>query len=69
MVDARIGLGFLDDRLTFSLFGKNLKDEVTYGGDTQLPFFALLGVQGVADTFSPLNKGTIYGAEIQYVME
>lgn len=62
MVDARIGLGFMDDRLMVSLFGKNLKDQVTYGGDTQLPFFA-------GATFSPLNKGAIYGAEIQFVMD
>lgn len=62
MVDARLGFGFMDDRLMFSIFGKNLKDQVTYGGDTQLPFFP-------GATFSPLNKGRIWGAEVQYVME
>jgi len=62
MVDARIGFGFMDDRLMFSIFGKNLKDQVTYGGDTQLPFFP-------GATFTPLNKGRIWGAEIQYAMD
>ena len=62
MFDARLAVGLLDDRLTISVFGKNLKDEVTYGGDTQLPFFP-------GATFTPLNKGRIYGAEIQYQMD
>jgi iron complex outermembrane receptor protein len=62
MFDARLAVGLLDDRLTISVFGKNLKDEVTYGGDTQLPFFP-------GSTFTPLNKGRIYGAEIQYQMD
>lgn len=59
MFDAQIALGFLDDSLTFSVFGKNLKDEPTIGGDTQLPFFP-------GATFSPLNKGRIWGVEVQY---
>lgn len=60
MIDARIALGFMDEALTFSIFGKNLKDEVTYGGDTQLPFFP-------GATFSPLNKGRVYGVEFRYI--
>lgn len=60
MVDARIAVGFMDEALTFSIFGKNLKDEVTYGGDTQLPFFP-------GATFSPLNKGRVYGVEFRYI--
>jgi iron complex outermembrane receptor protein len=62
MFNARIGVGFWEDRLLFSVFGKNLKDQPTIGGDTQLPFFP-------GNTFSPLNKGRIYGAEIQYIMD
>jgi len=62
MFDARIGVGFMEDRLLFSVFGKNLKDQMTFGGDTQLPFFP-----GAA--FSPLNKGRVYGAEIQFSMD
>jgi iron complex outermembrane receptor protein len=63
MFDARIGLGFMDDQLMLSIFGKNLKDEVTIGGDTQLSFLF------PGATFSPLNKGRIYGAELQFIME
>ena len=61
MIDARLGMTFRDDTLVVSLFGKNLKDEMTIGGDTQLPFFP-------GATFSPLNKGRIYGAEIQFLV-
>ncbi len=66
MVDARLAFGLLEDRLTLSVFGKNLKDQPTIGGDTQLPFFGALDIR---DTFSPLNKGRIYGVELQYVMD
>ncbi len=69
MVNARLAFGFMENRLRLSVFGKNLKDQPTIGGDTQLPFFALLGAPGVPDTFSPLNKGRIYGVELQYVMD
>jgi iron complex outermembrane receptor protein len=57
--DARIGLSVMNGALVFSAFGKNLKDESTIGGDTQLPFFPNA-------TFSPLNKGRVYGFEVQY---
>jgi iron complex outermembrane receptor protein len=78
MFDANISLGFMDDRLTVSAFGKNLKDEVTIGGDTQLPAsfpggpaFPIpgLGLEGPGATFSPLNKGRVYGLEVQYRMQ
>ncbi len=50
----------VNDELTISLYGKNLKDEVRIGGSAQLPFFP-------GATFSPIGgKGKIYGAEIQY---
>ena len=57
-----IGMVFLDDSLMVSVFGKNLKDQPTIGGDTQLPFFP-------GATFSPLNKGRVWGAEVQYIYE
>lgn len=57
--DARLGLTTLGGALTLSAFGKNLKDESTIGGDTQLPFFPNA-------TFSPLNKGRVYGFEVQF---
>lgn len=53
--------------LTFSIYGTNLLNKVTYGGDTQLPALALFGYRagGPAPTYSPLNKGRVYGAEIR----
>jgi len=75
MFDASLGLTFMDDRLKLSVFGRNLKDESTIGGDTQLPAtfpgsptFALPAFQGTGATFSPLNKGRTYGIELQYKM-
>ena len=58
MIDASLDWA-VNDNLTISAYGKNLKDEVTVGGDTQLPFFA-------GSTFSPLGKGRILGVEIQH---
>jgi iron complex outermembrane receptor protein len=63
MVDARLAFGLMEEQLTISVFGRNLLDEVTYGGDTQLPFFA----PTAQATFTPLNKGRIYGLEIQFL--
>ncbi|HSD69322.1 MAG TPA: TonB-dependent receptor [Woeseiaceae bacterium] len=75
MFDASLGLTFMDDRLKLSVFGRNLKDESTIGGDTQLPAtfpgsptFAIPAFQGTGATFSPLNKGRTYGIELQYKM-
>lgn len=48
----------------FSLYGRNLLDEVKHGGDTQLP--SALGPIALGGTFSPLAKGQVYGAEITY---
>lgn len=60
MVDATISLSPNSEAWTVSIYGKNLRDEATEGGDTQLPFGAL----GVT-TFSPLNKGRVIGAEFK----
>ena len=62
MFNARVAVGFWDDSLMISAFGRNLKDQPTIGGDTQLPFFP-------GSTFSPLNKGRTYGIEVQYRMD
>ncbi|MEX2494902.1 MAG: TonB-dependent receptor [Woeseia sp.] len=66
MFDINVSVGMLDDRLTVSAFGKNLKDEVTIGGDTQLPANF---PGGAGATFSPLNKGRVWGLEVIYRME
>ncbi len=58
MIDASISLNF--GRASFSIYGKNLTNEVNFGGDTQLP--ASLG----GGTFSPLQKGRRVGAELQF---
>lgn len=59
---------------SFSLYGNNLTDEATFGGDTQLPDsaaapFVLFGGDGGGPlpppTFSPLNKGRVIGARIR----
>jgi len=53
---------------TVAIYGTNLLDEVTFGGDTQLPNSAAFG-GGVSGrpppTFSPLNKGRVIGAEVR----
>jgi iron complex outermembrane receptor protein len=75
MLDASLSLYLMDRALKLSVYGKNLKDEVTIGGDTQLPAIfaggplaeAVLGVTpGPGATFSPLNKGRIIGFEAEY---
>ncbi len=48
-----------ENNVTVSLYGKNLLNEVTHGGDTQLP--ATLG----GGSFAPLNKGRIIGLELK----
>ncbi|MCK0129542.1 TonB-dependent receptor [Erythrobacter sp. F6033] len=59
------------DGLSFSIYGRNLLDQVQVGGDTQIPFGGPLG-NGVnrpfdpapaAGTFSPLSKGRQLGIE------
>jgi iron complex outermembrane receptor protein len=46
-----------DGRWVFSLYGNNLLNDVKHGGDTQLSF---------GQTFSPLAKGRVVGAEVSY---
>jgi iron complex outermembrane recepter protein len=71
MLDASINLAFMEGKLGLSLFGRNLLDEVTEGNDTQLPDNPLFGGDTALGprpppTFSPLNKGRVYGAELSY---
>jgi iron complex outermembrane receptor protein len=56
--------------VSFSIYGTNLLNEVTFGGDTQLPDAPAFGGDGPAGpkpppTFSPLNKGRVVGAEVR----
>ncbi|MGQ0534065.1 MAG: TonB-dependent receptor [Caulobacteraceae bacterium] len=54
---------------SFAIYGDNLSDEATWGGDTVLPDSPLFGGDGVPGnappTFSPLNEGRVIGAELR----
>ena len=63
-LDAGIDLAINDGRWIFSLYGRNLTDEVLHGGDTQLPD-TISGVP-TGGTFSPLAKGRTYGLEVTF---
>jgi len=68
--DATITLAPDNAPWTFAVYGTNLTDEVTYGGDTQLPDVAPFGGDGAGPrppaTFSPLNKGQVIGARLRF---
>ncbi len=60
---------------SLGLYGKNLLDEVRYGGHSFLPenltlrlTETLLIQQPLGGTFSPLAKGKVYGLELTYKM-
>ena len=62
------------DGLSFSIFGRNLFDQVQAGGDTQLPFGGPLSdgnnrpfdPRPAGGTLSPLSKGRQIGAEVLF---
>ena len=60
IVDATVAFSPNSEAWTVSIYGKNLRDEATEGGDTQLP-----AAFGPNRTFSPLNKGRVIGAEFK----
>ncbi|MGB5626617.1 MAG: TonB-dependent receptor, partial [Woeseiaceae bacterium] len=64
ILDAGLDFYSNSERWVFSLYGRNLLDEVKHGGDTQLP--DVIGPVGTGGTFSPLAKGRVYGAEVTY---
>jgi iron complex outermembrane recepter protein len=71
-LDANLTWNTPYEGLSVSFYGKNLLDEVTAGGDTQIPFGGALsngvnqpfGAYPAAGTFSPLAKGRRIGLEI-----
>jgi iron complex outermembrane receptor protein len=72
-LDASLSLELADPAITLTLFGRNLLDEVQFGGDTQLPFAGGDFSNGInapfdphpaAGTFSPVNKGRVLGVEL-----
>ena len=60
IVDAGVDIHSNDGHWVFSVYGRNLLDEVSFGGDTQLPSSAGGG------TFAPLLPGRRYGLEVKY---
>ncbi len=72
-LDARLALELAAPAITVAVFGRNLLDEVQFGGDTQLPFAGGAFSNGVnapfdpspaAGTFSPVFKGRVLGVEL-----
>lgn len=63
IVDAGLDWRY-SDNWTFSLYGRNLLNEVNHGGDTQLP--SILGPIPLGGTFSPLVRGRVLGLEVSY---
>ncbi len=64
IVDAGVDFYSNDGHWVFSLYGRNLLDEVFFGNDTQLP--ADLGGFPLGGTFAPVMPGARYGAEVTY---
>lgn len=72
-LDASLALKMAEDAVTVTVFGRNLLDEVQFGGDTQLPFAGGPYSDGnnrpfdprpAAGTFSPVNKGRVLGVSV-----
>ena len=69
-VDANFTITPNEGPWQLAVYGTNLSNEATFGGDTQLPDAALFGGDGAGPrpppTFSPLNKGRVIGAELRF---
>ena len=70
ILDANFTYATANGPASFAVYGMNLLDEATFGGDTQLPDAAGFGGDGPAGprpppTFSPLNKGRVVGVEVR----
>ena len=64
IVDAGADLYSNSGSWVLSVYGKNVTNEVKFGGDTLLP--ANLGPVPLGGTFSPLAKGRVWGVEAVY---
>lgn len=64
IVDAGLDFHSASGSWVFSIYGKNLLDEVSFGNDTQLP--ATLDGLPLGGTFAPVMPGVRYGVEITY---
>ncbi|MCL4713489.1 MAG: TonB-dependent receptor [Hyphomonadaceae bacterium] len=70
IIDATVTFRPNDSNWSFAVYGTNLTDEATFGGDTQLPDLSPFGGDGnpanANPTFSPLNKGRVIGARLRF---
>lgn len=64
IVDAGADIYSNSGSWVLSVYGKNVTNEVKFGGDTLLP--ANLGPVPLGGTFSPLAKGRVWGVEAVY---
>lgn len=64
MLDAGLDFQSNSGEWIFSIYGRNLLDEASHGGDTQLP--DSIGPVPTGGTFSPLTPGIRYGLEVTY---
>ncbi len=64
MLDAGLDFYSNSGNWVFSIYGRNLLDEVNHGGDTQLPND--IGGFPTGGTFSPLTPGARLGLEVTY---
>ncbi|MEM7467068.1 MAG: TonB-dependent receptor [Pseudomonadota bacterium] len=64
-IDASASTDLFNTGAKFTIYGKNLTNEVLHGNDTQLP--AVLGPVPTGGTFAPLLRGRQVGIELQYV--
>lgn len=60
MLDASLTFATANKTWRFSIYGRNLLNEVTIGGDTPLP----TAFGGAGASLSPLNKGRVIGGEV-----
>jgi iron complex outermembrane receptor protein len=66
LIDARLAYAPDQSHWSVAVYGRNLTDEATWGGDTVLPSTVDFGYSGGArPTFSPLNEGRVLGVELR----
>ena len=64
ILDAGLDFHSEEERWVFSIYGKNLLNEVKHGGDTQLP--TRLGPIPLGGAYAPLAKGRVIGGEVTF---
>ena len=64
ILDAGLDFHMGNSRWVFSIYGKNLLNEVKHGGDSQLP--SRLGPVPLGGAYGPLAKGRVIGGEVTF---